>query len=314
MKRFFTRTAILIALFLGVSALSGCVTVNMGGENAGQTSATVIAPELPPLATIQPPQHVLSEERLQNADYLSPLLQVPITLVNGAFSGMIDGTELNVTALPGIAYGDLNGDGVEDAAFVLAENSGGSGVFTSLLVVYSEGGLYAQAPGVMIDDRPIIDSVAIEGSVVKLQALVHAPNDPMVNPTTRMSAEYSLLGGRLVQTRLSSTFAGGGEHAIYIDTPRDGESVSGSLRVTGSMPIGPFENNLSLLVSDPLSGQLLHEGFMVQAEDMGAPATFDNTVVLPDVASGTQILLVLSELSMADGTPMALDSIWLIVE
>lgn len=314
MNRYFIKFSVLTALLLGVSVLIGCVTINLGGENTGQAQTTLTSPELPPLATIQPPQHVLSEERLWNADYLSPLLQAPITLVNGAFSGMIDGTELNVTAQPGIAYGDLNGDGIEDAAIVLAENTGGSGVFVSLVVIYSDAGQYAQAAGVVIDDRPIIDSVAIEGSVVKLQALVHAPNDPMVNPTTRISAEYSLRGGRLINTRLSSTFVGGGEHAIYIDTPRDGEGVSGSLRVTGSMPIAPFENNLSLLISDPLSGQLLHEGFMVQAEDMGAPAAFDNSVELPDVPAGTEILLLLSELSMADGTPMALDSIWLIVE
>ncbi len=314
MKRFSIRITNLITLLLGVCVLSGCVTVNMGGENTGKVQTAVIAPTLPALATIQPPQHVLSEERLQNAEYLSPLLQVPFTLVDGAFSGVVDSTELNAVVQPGIAYGDLNNDGIEEAAFVLAENSGGSGVFNSLLAVYSDAGQYTQAQGVIIDDRPVIDSVSIEDGVVKVQALVHAPNDAMVNPTTRMSAEYSLWGSKLVQTRLSSTFAGGGEHAIYIDMPRDGESVSGSLRVTGSMPIAPFENNLSLLISDPLSGQLLHEGFLVQAEDMGAPATFDNTVVLPDVAAGKQILLVLSELSMADGTPMALDAVWLSVK
>lgn len=304
----------LVVVFIGVTAMSGCITVNLGGEDTGQAPTEVVDVELSPQATIQPPQHVLTEKRLLNADYLSPLLQTPITLVDGKYSGVIDGTELNVTLQPGIQYGDLNADGIEDAAFLLAENSGGTGVFVSLLVVYSQQEQYAQAAGVLIDDRPVIKSLLIEDGVVKLEGLVHGPNDPMVNPTTSISAEYSLMGGRPVQTRLSSTFAGGGEHIIYIDSPADGELVSGSVRVTGSMPIGPFENNLSLLISDPMSGQLLHQGFMVQAEDMGATATFDNTVALPAVPAGTRILLVLSELSMADGRPMVVDSVQLIVE
>ena len=80
------------------------------------------------------------------------------------------------------------------------------------------------------------------------------------------------------------------------------------------MPVGPFENNLSLLISDPLSGQLLHEGFMVQAEDMGAPATFNNLIQVPEVPAGTELLVTLLELSMEDGSPIAIDSVRVIVK
>lgn len=314
MRPFSPQFLVLLVLFSLTFALSGCITINPGAGQVptpGYPSPTAL---LPPVATLQPSQPALTDERLMNAQYLSPLLQVPVNFVDGRGELLQDGISLNATLQPGIAYGDLNADGIEDAAMIMAENSGGTGVFTSLLVVYSDAGQFAQAPGVSIDDRPVIRELSISEGVVKLKALVHGPNDPAVDPTTSMGAEYTLFGRRLVQTRLTSAFGRSGEHAIYIDTPADGEIVSGSVRVSGSMPIGPFENNISLLVSDPLSGQLLHEGFMVQAADMGAPATFDNTVVLPNVPSGTQLLLVLSELSMADGTPMALDSVRLIVE
>lgn len=315
MTRFFSRFSNLTLVLLVAITLSGCIKINLGNGNAQQLPTPARDPELPPLATIQPPQHVLSEVRLLNAEYLSPLLQVPVKLVDGKFAGIASGTELNVSIRPGIVYGDLNSDGVEDAAFILAEDTGGSGVFTSLVVIYSESGQYAQAPGVMIDDRPVINNLVIDSGVVKLDALVHGPNDPMVNPTTSIRAEYSLWGGLLVQTRLSSAFAGSGEHVIYVDSPTDGGMVSGSVNVKGSMPIGPFENNLALQVIDITTGQLLRLGaFMVVADDMGAPATFDNLVTLPDVPAGTRLLLVLSELSMADGTPMAVDSVWLVVE
>ncbi|HPD63343.1 MAG TPA: Gmad2 immunoglobulin-like domain-containing protein, partial [Anaerolineaceae bacterium] len=108
-------------------------------------------------------------------------------------------------------------------------------------------------------------------------------------------------------------FSGSEEHVITIDSPRDGDTISGSVRLIGSMPIGPFENTLLLRITDLSGGELLHEGFMVQTEDLGAPATFDNTVLIPGIAPGTRILLTLSELSMADGSPIALDSVLLVV-
>jgi len=313
MRSFFARFSILVVVLLGFTMLNGCITINLGGATPDSGQTLEPAPTTPPPAAVQTPRQVLNEERLLNADYLSPLFQVPITLVGGVFSGVVDGSELKVTLQPGIQYGDLNDDGVEDAAFILAESTGGSGVFYSLVVVFSEAGRFVQAPGMMIDDRPVIESLTIENGVVKLQALVHSFNDTMVNPSTRIRAEYSLLDGKLVQTRLSSAFSGSEEHVITIDSPRDGDTISGSVRLIGSMPIGPFENTLLLRITDLSGGELLHEGFMVQTEDLGAPATFDNTVLIPGIAPGTRILLTLSELSMADGSPIALDSVLLVV-
>jgi len=118
-----------------------------------------------------------------------------------------------------------------------------------------------------------------------------------------------LFGGRLVQTHFASAFGGGDAHVILITMPIEREEVSGTLRLVGNMPIGPFENNLALTITDPAGNLLVHEGFMVQAVDMGAPATFDNSINLPAVNAGTELLVTLSELSMADGTPIAVDSV-----
>jgi len=73
-----------------------------------------------------------------NARYLSPMLQQPIQLVNGVFTGVVDGVELTARIQPGMQFSDLNEDSVNDAAFLLAEDTGGSGVFVSLIVVYSK--------------------------------------------------------------------------------------------------------------------------------------------------------------------------------
>lgn len=309
MKKSFLRRLISMAIVLLILSLPGCVTINLGGEQPNPTPSAAPVVVLPPTAS--PALPGLTADRLLNAEFLSPLQQVPITLVNGEFSGLVDGVALNVKMMPDIQFGDLNEDGIDDAVVIVAENTGGTGSFYSLVVFYSRGEQFAQAQGVMIDDRPVIESLSIEDGVVKLSARVHGPNDPMVDPTTQMSAEYSLLEDNLVMTNLISAFGGGADRVILIESPRKGDLAGATVRVTGSMAIAPFENNLSLEIRDMENNQLLHEGFMVTSEDLGASATFDNVISLPNVTAGTRLLLVLSEVSMADGSPMALASVLL---
>lgn len=299
------------AIFL---SLSGCVTINLGGTAVPTAVEPTQSPIIDPIITPTAASAVLTEATIMNAEYLSPMLQQPIQMVDGKFVGLVDGVELTARIQPAIQFGDLNADKVNDTAFLLAEDTGGTGVFVSLIVVYSQGDVYRQAQGVLIDDRPVVNSMVIEDGMVKVTGLIHGPNDPMVNPTTLFAAEYTLFGERVVKTRLTSAFNAGAEHAINIESPVDGQEVSGSFYLVGSMPIGPFENNLALLISDLLTGQLVHEGFMVSAEDMGAPAVFNNLIHVPQVPAGTEILVTLMEISMADGTPIAIDSVRVIVQ
>jgi hypothetical protein len=303
----------IVLIAAGFLSLSSCVTINLGSTPVPATES----PSQPPILEVPPtPAAVnaeLTETTLMNARYLSPMLQQPLQLVNGVFTGVVDGVELTARIQPGMQFSDLNEDSVNDAAFLLAEDTGGSGVFVSLIVVYSKGEIFQQAPGVLIDDRPVIDSMNIESGVVKLSGLVHSPNDAMVNPTTVFRAEFDLFGDQVVRTRQNSAFGGGAEHLIEIESPVDGERVSGSIRLKGFMPIGPFENNLALQIVDKAGNILIYEGFMVNSEDMGAPAVFDNLIKLPEVSPGSELLVTLLELSMADGLPIAIDSVRVIV-
>ncbi len=310
MKRNANRFSSIIIAGLVLVLTSGCITINLG-ETPSSTSVNLPTETVITIETTvpTPPVSALTEETLLNIQYFSPMLQVPVQLVNGEFSGVVDGVELNAKVRPEIAFGDLNRDGIDDAALLLSENTGGSGIFVSLIVIYSQGDHFQQAPAVMIDDRPVINLFTLENGSVNVTGLIHGPNDPMVDPTTTFSAEYRLFGGRLVQAHFASSFGGGDAHVILITMPIDGEEISGTLRLAGNMPIGPFENNLALTITDPAGNVLVHEGFMVQAADMGAPATFDNSINLPAVNAETELLVTLSELSMADGTPIAVDSV-----
>ncbi len=260
----------------------------------------------------EPSQPLLTEDAILNMQYDSALAQAPVTLVNGRFSGEINGMSLTAVVEPGIAFGDLNQDGILDGALLIAENAGGSGTFVSLLVVYSRQEQFQVSPAVTIDDRPVINSLTVDEGVVKLSALVHAPNDPMVSPSTSIQSEYRLFGTSLVQSQLVSAFAGSAEHRIIIEAPVEGEQVQSAFNLRGSMPVGPFENTLKLTILDESGNVLLKEGFMVQAEDMGLPALFDSPVVVPEDSAGTRLLVTLSEISMADGKPMAVESVMVI--
>ncbi len=295
--------------------LTACVTVNVQQENPTATSAAGIpamnTPEVGLLPTSAPG---LSEEVLRNSEFLSPALNAPIRLVNGEFSGTVNGVNLNASIQPGIQFGDLNGDGVNDAALLLSENTGGTGTFVSLVAVFSRNGKFQQAAGVTIDDRPIINSIAIADGKIKIDVLVHGPNDPMVNPTQAEKREYRLVDENLILTKLNSILSGGTERTIQIDTPVEGEEIGTSVRVTGSMAIAPFENTLLVQLLDNTGREVFNSAFLVQATDMGQPATFDNTLSLPALPSGSTVVLVLKESSMANGQPLTINSVILKVK
>lgn len=247
----------------------------------------------------------LSIDKLQNMSYLSPNFDKQIVLSNSVYR---EG-EMTITLLPQIAVGDLNGDQIDDAAVLLAENGGGTGNFVSLVVIVSQDGEYRQVGSKLIDDRPIIQSLTISDGSIKLEAMIHGINDPMVSPTLGVKQTYKLLENYLTMLSQSSTAQGGAERSITIETPLDGSEVSGTIQLKGSMPIAPFENNLSFKIIDLAGIELFNEGFMVTSADLGMPASFDNQITLPTLPSGAWVRLELAELSMADGSVMDMDSV-----
>ncbi|MCB0173146.1 MAG: LysM peptidoglycan-binding domain-containing protein, partial [Anaerolineae bacterium] len=75
---------------------------------------------------------VLTIDQLANATYTGIYDDQEVTLTDGQYEGepFVEGgaSRPTVNFNPNdVAFGDLNGDGVEDAAVLLSENSGGSG-------------------------------------------------------------------------------------------------------------------------------------------------------------------------------------------
>jgi hypothetical protein len=85
------------------------------------------------------------------------------------------------------------------------------------------------------------------------------------------------------------------------------------VRVTGSFTISPFENNLVYMVYDELGVPVVISSTTVTAAAMGGPGTFDFTFDVPTEVTGN-IRIEVKDVSAADGSILALDSIEVVVK
>lgn len=152
----------------------------------------------------KPPPPPLTVEALMNADYQSEWPADGVAeLKEGQYEEEIvpgAASKLVIVVYPDMyAFGDLNGDGVDDAAVVLATSAGGSGTFISLEAVVNEQGTPKHVASAQLGDRARINSLTIESGKVTVNLVTHGPNDPMCCPTQEASQEYKLQGSALVQ-------------------------------------------------------------------------------------------------------------------
>jgi len=181
------RWHVIVALLLaGLILVSGCSeTTTDGPETAGSET-------MPPL----------TDETLKNAAYRGIYAEA-VQLTDGLYEGepFVEGGDSRptVTFTDAYAWGDLNGDGVEDAVVVLVESSGGSGNFYYLAVVLNQDGNPENVATQLIGDRAQVQSVSINGAEIIVKAVVHGPDDPMCCPTQEVTLTYQFDGEQLVK-------------------------------------------------------------------------------------------------------------------
>ena len=130
--------------------------------------------------------------KLQTLEYSLPNYGT-IPLAAGTYENVEQRFKVSLVNQSGlIGFGDLNGDGTEDAAVLLAVNSGGSGQFVYLVPVFSIEGEPQPLESVFLGDRINLTSLAIRDQQITLNLVTQAPNDPQSNPTLKVSRIYSL--------------------------------------------------------------------------------------------------------------------------
>lgn len=277
------------------------------------------APVVQVLSTPAPtPVPALTLDQVDNAQYQLVFQDShkTVRLTNGVYQNGSDPASpdyADVTLVQQMAFGDLNGDGVSDAAVLLAENYGGTGVFVSVVAMINQNGKPVQAAAEMLDDRPMINSISIKDGQIYLDATVHGPNDPGCCAAQPVKNVYRLTGGKLAFTSISMKTANGLERVITIDSPADGSSASWPLTITGTVTVAPFENNLLYVVFDANNNQLNQGSFLVNADQPGSPGTFSLPLDLGAGVTGP-IRIQIEDSSPADGSILALGSVAVIVK
>lgn len=281
-----------------------------------QPSATLAPPAtpLPTLtstsATLTPGVPALTADMLQNMEFKLPVSQKTVKLVNGRYEAGSGADYLLVTMLADpIAFGDMNGDGLADAALVLGENMGGSGVFESLVVVFNQGGIPTQAAATQIGDRVKVNMMAIQKQKVVVGMLVPGPNDPLCCPSLVETHTYRLTKGGLFLTKLTSQNSTGDVRAINITSPLDFSDTGTTVELKGDFSMAPFENTFTYTIQDDTHHALDQGSFLVKPDTQGGSGSFTAAIDLSKSSPGMLIHLTVQDVSAADGSVLALGSV-----
>jgi hypothetical protein len=308
------KRLLFIAMIVIMSlAAASCATQTP--TQAPVTETSLPEPTTPVIADLTPDQ-------VKNAEYTLDLVEsMPtFTLVDGTYQSGTDTSApgyFQATLSDKVAFGDLNGDGLGDAAVSIGISMGGTGVFEYVVAMLNQDGQPVQAGYYFVDDRARIDAMTISDSRIVADAMVHGPNDPMCCPTLAVQASLQLPldnGPLLWLAHQTSEIVPGAFREITILSPEPGIGVDNTCIITGDVTIAPFENTLVYHVYDMHKSELAAGPLMVDAPDMGAPGTFELNLDLSSVDYSGPIFVTISELSMADGAILALDSIALILK
>jgi hypothetical protein len=305
-----------------------CALLVIGCRPASPTPAATAVTEatsLPESASITPgiptqaaPLSGISADQVKNAEYQLGAADVPrmVQMVNGSYqegaAGGADFVEVRVTDF--IALGDIDGDGVNEAAALVSENYGGSGVFVFLALYTVQNDAAAFQSSVFVDDRPQINAIAIEDNAVKLDIVVHGKDDPMCCPSLQTQRQYRLINDQLDLTNYATFTPDGKPRTIKIEAPLNGTEVSSSVQVKGSVAIAPFENNLTYSIKDGAGVELSRGAVPVNASAPGGPGTFQAVIPLGNILSSTLVIIEIQDVSAADGSLLAMDSVELVVK
>lgn len=270
-----------------------------------------------PAPTVSAPG--LTVDQLKNAQYQLGARDdhAIVQLTDGQYQQGSDATTLDyahVGLADFISIGDLTGDGIDEAAVVVFENYGGTGNFGSLAIYTNVNGKPVFLTSTMIDDRPRINNLTIENGELNLDAIVHGLQDPGCCPALPTTRKYALVNNQLRLTNYATTTPNGKQRTIEIMSPANGTEVTEAVQVSGAVSIAPFENNLSYAIYDKAGNELAVGPVTVTAPDLGAPGTFSELISLAGIPAGTTIYLDIQDLSAADGSILALDSVKLFVK
>ena len=279
------------------------------------TAAPVIESTATPAASASNPDDVAL---VRNAEYqlgVPDSLQI-VQLKNGKYEQGVEGSDeyIAVVMTDFVSAGDLDGDGKDEVAALISENYSGTGVFVFLAIYKEVNGTPTFVTSAIVDDRPQLSALFIRDGEVFLDATIHATDDPMCCPTLRTTRHYRLVNEQLDRSDYTTFTPDGRPRTITIESPVNGTEIFTAVQVKGNVAIAPFENNLTYSIKDGAGVELSRGAVTVTAAELGGPGTFDELISIGKIISGTVVTIEIQDVSAADGSLLAMDSVELVVK
>lgn len=98
-------------------------------------------------------------------------------------------------------FGDVNDDGVKDAAVIVLRHTGGAEIFSYLSVLITKDGAPQAIPGLLLGNRVEVRSLSIVDGIVWLTIVDRSANDAFGNlPAIERYLRFKVAGGALIKT------------------------------------------------------------------------------------------------------------------
>ena len=154
-----------------------------------------------PPADAHPAAVPVTLEAARNLTYPG-VMDSPVTLVDGRYERLpTDSTPgdraMMTLADRGYAIHDFTGDGVDDGAFLLVANHGGSGTFTWLVGVSGRDGVPKSIFTAGLGDRSEVSLLAADDSGVTVEYVAAGAADPACCPTRKVRQRFPMRGDTL---------------------------------------------------------------------------------------------------------------------
>ncbi len=139
---------------------------------------------------------------------------VTITLSNGRSESPIEEGSATVVATEIFGepvYGDIDGDGDEDAGVLISQEPGGTGTFYYVAAAINENGTYSGTNALLLGDRVAPQNVQISGGGVVANYADRAADEPMsATPTVGKTIYTKFNKGKITEIQRPSGSQGGG--------------------------------------------------------------------------------------------------------